>query len=286
MRPVPRTALVGLALLAAALPFVAAGGARADGPARHETLRDFQPTGKWVWEPTAPSDQPVLVYFSARAAAYVLRGAGLASPFLLRNGSNLVESFPEAAILPGEKDAFDLKADVATKELGRYEIDLKTKSLRVAVDGLKGRLLPASAMLGWKKAAALLEHVPEYARDAKAYTPDAATLASLRGCSGEVRVFVYFGTWCQTCGTVMGHILRVEQELASGCKPGDKPAFQFDYYGMPPPPETWKDPEAEKYQLDVLPTGLVYVNGTLCRRIVGGDWASPERVLRDAMGPR
>ncbi len=286
MRLAPRSlARCAVALaLAAALPFAAPSAAQADGPARHETLREFQPTGKFEWEPAEKTDKTTVLYFSVRAAAYVLRGAGVPAPILVRTATRGVESFPEDAALPRDDGGFDLKADVKFKELGKFELD--GMSIKIAVEGLKGRLVPAHPVLGWHKADDLLTHRPEYARDAKAYTPVATDLDALRACKADVRVFVYFGTWCSTCTTVMGRILRVEQELAKGCKDGEKPHVQVDYYGLPAAPATWTDPEAVKYALDTLPTALVYVDGALCSKLYAAELNRPETSLRAILGPK
>jgi len=214
----------------------------------------------------------------------VLRGAGVTTPILVRTGTRVVESFPEEAALPRDDGGFDLKADVKLTELGKFELD--GMSIKIDVTGLKGRLVAASAVLGWHKGEDLLTHRPEYARDAKAYEPIAADVEALRGCKGEIRLFVYFGTWCATCTTVMGRILRVEEELAKGCKPDEKPHVVIDYYGLPTAPNTWTDPEAAKYALDVLPTALLYVDSTLCRRLFAVDLARPEAALRGALSGR
>ncbi len=258
--------------------------ARAETPARHETLREFQPTGKYEWMPSVATDKSTVLYFSVRAAAYVLRGPGVETPVLVRTGTRVVESFPEEAVLPRDDGGFDLKADVKLKELGKFELD--GMSIKIEVEGLKGRLAAASPVLGWHKADHLLTHRPEYARDAKAYEPVAADVEALRNCRGEIRLFVYFGTWCPTCTTVMGRILRVEEELAKGAKPDEKPHVVIDYYGLPAAPETWNDAEAKKYGLDVLPTALLYVDGTLCRRLFAADLARPEAALRGSLSGR
>lgn len=286
MRLAPRSlARCAVALaLAAALPFAAHPTAQADGPARHETLREFQPTGKFEWEPTEKTDKTTVLYFSVRAAAYILRGTGVAAPVLIRTATRTIESFGEDAVLPRDDGGIDLKADVKLKELGKFE--LEGMSIKVAVEGLKGRLVPSTPVLGWHKAEDLLKHRPEYARDAKAYVPVASDLETLRGCKAEVRVFVYFGTWCSTCATVMGRVLRVEEELAKGCKDGEKPHFTVDYYGLPATPATWADPEAVKYALDTLPTALVYVDGNLCSKLYAAELHRPEAALRNIIGPK
>lgn len=286
MRLAPRRlARCALALgLAAALPTAVLPAARADDPARHETLREFQPTGKFEWEPAEKTDKTTVLYFSTRAAAYVLRGAGVPAPILIRTATKSIESFGEESVLPRDDGGFDLRADVKLKELGKFE--LESMAIKIAVEGVKGRLVPSTPVLGWHKGEELLKHRPEYARDAKAYTPVAADLEALKNCKADVRVFVYFGTWCSTCATVMGRVLRVEEEMAKACKDGEKPHFAIDYYGLPSGQETWKDPEAVKYALDTLPTALVYVDGALCSKLFAAELHRPESALRAILGPK
>lgn len=303
VRPRPRVRPSGALVLATLLLGLSDGGlqgalpaARADDTPRHATLRDFQPTGKFVWEalPAADAakgegaagsseDRPTL-YFSARGAAYLLKGPGLASPVLLRTGTRLVQTLPEEALLARDDGTLDLRADAAPKDLGKFAIDGTT--IRVEVEGIRGRLVTAPHILGWQKAEGILKARPEYGRDAKAYRPVATDVEGMLSCKADVRLFVYFGTWCPTCVTVMGHILRLEDEIVKACKPGETPRFHIDYYGLPPAPDTWKDAEAVKYGLSVLPTALLYVDGEYCSRLVAADLMRPEAAIRAALAGR
>lgn len=248
-----------------------------DAPTAHATLREFLPTGRLAWKADGDEATSGTVLFSARGAAYLVRGTTLGDALLVRTGLGTLASVPEAALVAREDGGVDLAADAAPKELGRFT--LSGTELVVALDALKGRLAPPPPLLGWQTAAALVAHSPEYARDAKGYVPEPSCLEAMCSCKGEVRVFLYFGTWCSTCSMVMGRILKLEEALAKGAKDGAAPV-KFDYYGLPPAPKTWDDPEAKKYALDNLPTGLVYVDGACCARIVGADWTKPEAALK------
>jgi hypothetical protein len=247
----------------------------------HPVLREFMPTGKYIFESAGRLDPKAAVFFSQRAAAYLVRGTPLGSPVLVRTGTSAVESVPEDGVLCRTDGGCDLKADVEPKSLGAFKVE--GASMVIRVPGLEGRLAPAPPLAGWQKGKTLLLRHPEYLRDAKGYSPAADTLRSLVACNvGEVRVFVYFGTWCSTCQLLMGRILRTEEDLTRD----GKMAIRFDYYAMPPAPRTWEDPEAVARGVDRLPTGLVYVNGLFRGRIVGYEWGRPEGALQAALSCR
>ncbi len=262
----------------------AADGPAAGTPALHESLREFLATSKYEFVPDVKGTTTPAVYFSARSATYLLRQTGLGLPLLLRTGACALESVPEEALVDRSDGGFDLRADVKPTSLGCAV--LSGRDLLIEIPGLKGKLTPPAPMLGWQKAANVLAAIPEYARDAKKYAIDENCIASLKTTKGKVRVFVYFGTWCPTCSTVMGRVLRLEQELAKDApapKEGEAPAFQFDYFGAKPEPDTWEEPELKSHAIEILPTGLVYVDGKDQSRISGFDWSRPEAALRRAL---
>jgi thiol-disulfide isomerase/thioredoxin len=87
-----------------------------------------------------------------------------------------------------------------------------------------------------------------------------------------VRVRVFFGSWCPHCKEQLPSLLRVEDELR-----GSSSKIQFEYYGLPQ--GFGKEPEAKKYNVGSVPTGIVFVDGMEVGRITGGDWSSPEKRL-------
>lgn len=262
----------------------AADGPTADAPAVHATLREFLPTSKYEFVPDEKGSTSLRVLFSARSAAYLVRETALGAPLLVQTGVCTLESVPEEALVDRPDGGFDLRADAKTTSVGRAV--LTGRDLLIDVPGLKGRLTPPPPVLGWQKAANLEDAVPEYARDAKKYAINDDCIASLKTTKGKVRVFVYFGTWCATCSTVMGRVLRLEQELLKDAPTpteGGAPPFQFDYYGAKPEPATWEEPELKSHAIEILPTGLVYIDGKDVGRISGFDWSRPEAALRRAL---
>jgi hypothetical protein len=286
-----RVIAAAVALIAAAL--VRPSGAAGDAPAIHDSLREFLPTSKYEFVGEPKAEHATQVYLSARSAAYLVRGTALGSPLLVRTGAGLLESVPEDALVDRPDGGFDLRADVKPTELGRFTlkgrdlvIDVPVEKAKPEVPLVKGKLSPPAPLLRWQKAANLLAHTPEYERDAKNYTVGADCLAAIKAVKGRINVFVYFGSWCPTCSTVMGKVLRLEKELTKDLpklKEGETPAIQFDYYGLPPEPDTWEDKEAKDRDISKIPTGFVYIDAHLAGRIDPEEWTKPEAALRRAL---
>jgi thiol-disulfide isomerase/thioredoxin len=267
-------ALLGLILLVGG---VLAPATMADDPPVHAILRDFLPNGKYVLRTEAGGTSSPAILFSKRAAAYLVRGSPLGAPVLVRTAAGTVETFPETDLLCRDDGSCDVKASVKPKELGR--VRLEGPDIVLQVPGLSGRLVPTPPLLGWQRASQIVAHSPEYARDAKAYRIDTKCLDEIRARKGEVRVFVYFGSWCPTCILLLGRVIRLDQELSKN--PASR--VQVDYYGLPGAPKTWVEPEAAARNIDRLPSALVYVDGKFVRRISGYDLAKPETALAAAL---
>ncbi len=262
-----RSLVVTLGLLTGGI--LAAPGSAAGDPPVHPTLRDFLPSGKYVFAGPATGDTKPTLFYSQPAAAYLVRGTSLGAPLLVRTGTSALESLPEAAILTRPDGGCDVKADAQTTSLGTYT--LEGSDIVIKVKGLEGRLQPNPPLLGWLKASAIEEHTPEYLRDAKDYSFDADTLTSIRCDNRKTRVFVYFGSWCPTCSLLMGRILRLEKEVTK-----DRSNVTFDYYGLPNPPAMYDDPEVKQRGIDRLPMVYVYMGDDCCGRAWGTAWSKPE----------
>jgi thiol-disulfide isomerase/thioredoxin len=263
-------ASLGAALIAC-LSF--APPARAEDRAdSHPVLREFQRTGKYVFVGRPAAATRPAVYFSPRAACYMVRGSAYGDPLLMRTGTSSVEAVAEDTLIVREDGSCDVRRGAETKPLGTFS--LVGSEIVVSVPGLEGRLTPTPPLLGWHDAAGVTEKKPEYAREAGAYRPDPAAVAKLRGLESKIQVFVYFGTWCHTCNSVMGRILKLEQELTKG-----RTNVTFAYYGLAPPPQMYEDPEVKLRVIKSLPTGIVYVNDQYAGGIVSTAWAKSEQSL-------
>jgi thiol-disulfide isomerase/thioredoxin len=168
----------------------------------------------------------------------------------------------------------DLLADAVLSPVGQFTNEGEKVSF--VFQGKKVRLNPRPALLGVKSNADLKGYLPDYVRNARNYTPNAAAVADLKKLGTPVTVRVYFGSWCPHCRQHVPSLLKVEDLVQN-------PKIRFEYYGLP---HDFNDPEAKKAGISSVPTGIVYVNGKETGRITGEGWDSPEVLLdRIIAGP-
>ena len=136
------------------------------------------------------------------------------------------------------------------------------------------RLKPKPPLLGLFGASDMLERSVVYARRAQDYTPKPEILEKLGRLGSNVRVRVFFGSWCSACGQMVPRILSVAENLA----PSD---LGFEFYGLPKGTGFAEDPQAKAFGIKSVPTGVVFVDGKEVGRIEGNDWRSPESAIWD-----
>lgn len=263
-----RRAVSGL-LVAAAV--CAALPARGQAIPSDSVLRGFQRTGEFVLLVNGQADAKAEVYVNRNIPAYLILPAAL-SPILITPGAGKVETVQMLKVARKPDGTVDLLADAVTKSQGKFQ--LVGERVDFNSEGKKVSLSPKPPLLGLKKAADLKTHSPEYAVSAKAYTPNAQSVAALKKQAQPVRVLVFFGSWCPHCKEVVPHLMRVEDEI-KGAK------IQFDYRGIA---RDFKDPEVQRLSIKEVPTAVVYVNGREIGRITRNDWTAPEAALARMLG--
>ncbi|MGZ5513518.1 MAG: thioredoxin family protein [Candidatus Aminicenantales bacterium] len=123
---------------------------------------------------------------------------------------------------------------------------------------------------------AILEHTPAWQDLVAAYQPKPKALDKLRGLVREVRIEVYFGSWCPDS---MAHVSAFFKILDLA----DTPLLQPVYFGIPEA----KDKRAAYYEgkdIVKLPTFLVIVDGREAGRIVETPKKSVEEDLVRILG--
>lgn len=258
-----RRAVSGL-LVAAAV--CAALPAAAQGAPSDSVLRGFQQTGDFILLVNGQADAKAQVYVNRSLPAYLILPTTL-TPVLLTPRAGSVETVQMLKISKKSDGTLDLLADAVLKPQGKFT--LAGERVDFTSEGRKMSLSPKPPLLGAKKAADLKLHSPDYVQTAKAYTPNAQSVAALKKQVKPVRVLVFFGSWCPHCKEVVPHLLRVEDEIK-----GSK--IQIDYRGVP---RDFKDPELQKLNISEVPTAVIYMNGKEIGRLVRNDWNNPEVVL-------
>jgi thiol-disulfide isomerase/thioredoxin len=264
--------LAVLALLAVpALPVVA----HAQGVIPSDAvLRGFQPSGEFVLIVDGVPVPAAEIYQNDRVPGMLILTSALPSPVLLSPRTQQVETVNLMKVSKQKDGSVDLLADAVLSPAGQFTTE--GENVAFVFQGKKVRLNSRPALLGVKSNADLKEYLPDYVRNARNYTPNAAAVADLKKVGSPVTVRVYFGSWCPHCRQHVPLLLKVEDQVQN-------PKLRFEYYGLP---RDFNDPEAKKAGIHSVPTGIVYVNGKETGRITGEGWTSPEVLLdRIVSGP-
>ena len=131
-------------------------------------------------------------------------------------------------------------------------------------------------LLGSVDRAAILAHSPTWQETVAAYQPDPAAIDKLRGLGREVRIEVFFGSWCSDSAAHVPAFFKV-LDLA------DTPLLQAVYFGVPEA----KDKRPAYFQgrdIVKLPTFIVLADGREIGRIVETPKKSVEADLVKILG--
>ncbi len=261
-----------LAVLAlVAVPFVALAQGMVPSDA---VLRGFQPSGEFALIVDGVPVPAAEIYQNDKLPGMLILTSALPSPVLLSPRTGQAETVNLMKVSKQKDGSVDLLADAVLSPLGNFTSEGENVSF--VFKGKKVRLNARPALLGVKSNADLKGYLPDYVRNARNYTPNAAAVADLKKIGTPVTVRVYFGSWCPHCRQHVPLLLKVEDQVQN-------PKLRFEYFGLP---RDFNDPEAKKAGIRSVPTGIVYVNGKETGRITGEGWTSPEVLLdRIVTGP-
>lgn len=264
-RPTPVAVALSVlaALLLVALAPVAAQAQQADA-----LLRDFQLTGDYVLVVDGEEKPEAEVYLAERVPAYLVVADSLASPTLLLPREQAVQTVSFMKVVTKRNGTADILADAELTPAGAFR--MQGENVAFTVDGTQAALKPRPPLLGKQGLAEMLDYSPAYRRKAEVYEPDSAAVRALQNAE-DVRVRVYFGSWCNFCKQYVPRVLKVAEELEGS-------AVSFEFYGLPQ--GFGDEPMAKKDDVHGVPTGIVYVDGKEIGRIEAADWQKPEAVLR------
>jgi len=234
-----------------------------------ELMRGFAPSGDFQIEIDGTPAEDATIYLAERPQAYLILARALNGPILLELRRGTVSHVPKMKLMRHEEGTIDMLAQATPRTLGRYQLDGRTVTFKVGEHAV--RMSEKPPLLGLHPQADVIEHNPSYGRSAAAYSPDAEALQTLRTSPhGNVRVRVYFGSWCPQCKRHVPFMVRVENELRG------TPGLTFEYFGLPKaeagsPP--WPD------GVRGVPTAVVYVDGKEVGRVMDNQWRAPELAL-------
>lgn len=210
------------------------------------------------------------LYHAAATGAVLILTDEVSRPFQLIPRGRRFEIFAADAFIENADSSLTLRSGV--RPLESHSFDIADSLPSFEIEGRHGRLIPKAPVLGKRTGPQLLEQIPSYRLKSEGYHVIAEHLAALQSLEREVKIVVYFGSWCSLCSELMPRILRLEQEL------GDQ--YHFEYYGLP---QDYKDPEAERLEISRVPTGLVFLDGEQVGRIEGNGWQYPSLAVKNAL---
>jgi thiol-disulfide isomerase/thioredoxin len=236
-------------------------------------LSGFAPTGKYILVVGGAEVPDAKLFSSQRAgSALLIVTSELPSQLLLQPRGRSVTSVKAEALAQRADGAVDLSASALEQPLGSFEVTGDAIRLRVFEQLVELKERPW--LLGSHNATELLAYSPGYAFHASSYEPSEAVLRWLREQPHDVRLTVFFGTWCPYCIQTLPKVLKLA-EILEGTQ------FEFEFYGLPKP--FAGEPAATRAGITGVPTGVVYRNGEEVARIYGARWRIPELALRNAL---
>jgi hypothetical protein len=121
----------------------------------------------------------------------------------------------------------------------------------------------------------VLQGCPDWKAVAESYVPNPVAIEKLKSLKQEVRVEIYFGTWCPDSKAHVGEYFKI-MELAGN------PVFVTDYVGMARDKQA-REPYIRGKNVTKLPTFIVSINGQEKGRIIEIPKKSVEEDLVDIL---
>jgi len=235
----------------------------------HSIFYDFRPVEQYVLEVNGVPSPTAQILVAERLPAFLIMAPELDSAAILMPRTGMAQSVSADAVAQQSDGSFALLRDVTLANEGRFQV--AGRDVSFTIGGRPVVLKEKPYLLGLQPVTALEDYSSGYLQREREYSPYSAVLDELRTFSSEVRVRVFFGTWCAYCSIYVPRMMRVARELTGS-------SIQVEFYGLPSP--ATQDPIVNELEIDGVPTGLIYVEGREVARIRGNMWQSPETALK------
>ncbi|MGB3563051.1 MAG: thioredoxin family protein [Thermoanaerobaculia bacterium] len=265
-RWLPAISLVLVALLVApAWSQTAPGG----------TLTDFQPV-TYRFEVAGRPLADAEVYQSRSTGSMLILATELEAPVLIRLREGRVETVNMMKVDKKPDGSVTLLQNPTLAPLGSYRLTSDRAGVGFDLNGQEAVLREKPHLLGNQKLESMQAYSLEYVRGAAAYTPSNPVVAKLREQPEDVKVLVFFGSWCSACKQMVPRIMKVDEQL-------DGSKIQIDYYGLPQGSGFSADTKASALGISSVPTGVVFLGGKEIGRISGNGWKIPELAINNVL---
>ena len=268
-------ARAGLICLVALTVLLVAGPLTAQSPTG-QRQSGFSLIDDYVLEVGGTASKGASLYSSSQTKAILVVSQDLPAPVLLWPRSRRVETLQMLKVARRPGGTAEILPDPVIAVHAPFVID--TPNVKFLVDGVAAALTPKPALLGLHGASGMAEYSSVYGQRAEAYVPQDELIEKLLQQGKMVRVRVFFGSWCPTCGQMVPRIMKVAQRL------GAESLIQVEFYGLPKGAGFSADPEVKRFGIKQVPTGVVLVDGKEIGRISGDQWRSPEGTLSSLLG--
>lgn len=235
-------------------------------------MEGFRPTSDYVFQLEGATDEDAEVFVQGQGAAFLILSDAVESPLLVQPREGDVKTVSLLKVARQPDGTVNLLPNAVASSAGPFTVDLE--GVTFEVDGRSAGLMVKPPWIGDAGIRDLLDYSVDYRRGAEEYTASEPILRALQGEERPVRVRVFFGSWCPHCQVVMPRILKVAEALEGS-------QISLEFYGLPR--RIPDDPEAERWNIDGVPTGLVFVDGREVARISGGEWKIPELAIKNAL---
>lgn len=233
-----------------------------------QALQGYRPLEDYVLELDGELVEGAQIYNEATPSILVM-AQGLPAPVVLWIETKKVESVNLMKISRHSSGGIDILPNPSL-EVHDRPLVIDGPEVRFELAGRQALLKPKPPLVGLKRFGDLVAYSDAYAQRAEFYQPAAEVVEQLRRGTRQVRVRVYFGTWCPACGQMVPRAMKVAQQLAEA---GDS-NIEFEFYGLPR--QIRSDKEASRDNIQQVPTGVVYVDNREVGRINGVEWRTPE----------
>lgn len=239
-----------------------------------QLMGGFSPSEDYVVEVDGAASPKAKVYWSQSARSFLLVTNDLSGPVLVQPANRLVRGVPLMKLAAKSDGSIDILADAALTPKATLVVDAAGASFEA--DGHKIRIAQKPPLLGWQDADSIVAYSSMYATRAAAYAPQPRVVEDLLKQTEEVKLTVFFGSWCPFCQQKVPMAMKLASELE-----GSK--VKVNFYGLDR--SFGGDVEAKKHNIKSVPTGIVTVDGKEVGRINADGWKSVEATLNRLLNP-
>ena len=260
-----RPALRPLSLTLAALLLAAAPGL-----AQSAGISGFSPIGEYVVEIGGEVREATRLLGAQQARALLILSPDLPAPVMIDLANGTISGLQLMKVAERPNGSVDVLPNPVGRSYGNYRVD--GPQIVFEVDGTGVAVKPKPVLVGNRSAEEIVEYSPSYGEKRDLYTAAPALVERLREEGDDIRVRIYFGTWCPFCGEMVPRVLKIAEALQGS-------GITFEYYGLPR--SISDDAEARAMSITGVPTGVIFRGSQEIGRINGNGWRSPEKSLLD-----